>query len=177
VFKDTALNEMINDSTYWPNDALLPNSTIRFPFYFVGDAAFPLSRRLHRPYPGSSITTKREIYNYRLSRARRTIENTFGILAKRWSLLQRPIIGRKRNVRIAVGAMTCLHNYLMEEKASLNMLRPGQIHVDPVKKQSRQNVANFSSQNARSLRDLLCEYLNKEGAVSWQWDILHKQLA
>lgn len=48
----------------------------------VGDGAFPLKPYLFRPYSGrAGLTPEQDVYNYRLSRARQVIENTFGILA------------------------------------------------------------------------------------------------
>lgn len=38
-----------------PPPSLLPNSNDIFPYYFVGDSAFPLSQNLMRPYPGKHI--------------------------------------------------------------------------------------------------------------------------
>ena len=54
------------------------------PFIMVGDEAFPLKEYLLRPYPGRFLPDKKAIYNYRLSRARRVVENTFGTLASRF---------------------------------------------------------------------------------------------
>mgnify|MGYP001555480935 CR=1 FL=1 len=56
------------------------------PYVIVADAAFPLRPDLLRPYPGARTTIlepKQRIFNYRLSRARNTVECAFGILSQR----------------------------------------------------------------------------------------------
>lgn len=66
-----------------PPPAPLPNdeSGEAIPYMFVGDEAFPLRPYLMRPFPGRSLDNdSRRIYNYRLSRARRVVENAFGKL-------------------------------------------------------------------------------------------------
>ena len=47
----------------------------KVPYFLVGDAIFPLKDWLMRPYPGN-LDESQHVYNYRLSRARRFVENT-----------------------------------------------------------------------------------------------------
>jgi len=65
-----------------------------------------------KPYPGKQLDETQRIFNYRLSRARRTIENAFGILSAKWRIFRKPL---RANVDLAekiVKATVCLHNYL-----------------------------------------------------------------
>ena len=55
---------------------------------------------------------KQMIFNYRLSRARRTIENAFGILSARWRKFHTPIRANIENIGKYVLACLCLQNYL-----------------------------------------------------------------
>ena len=59
----------------------IPNPTTRrqftLPYVIVGDDIFPLKPWLLKPFPGSPLTLEQRVYNYRLSRCRRTIENAY----------------------------------------------------------------------------------------------------
>ncbi|XP_066590589.1 uncharacterized protein [Prorops nasuta] len=90
----------------------LPGSTIKTPIYFVGDEAFQLTTNMMRPYSGRNLNFKKRIFNYRLSRARRIIENSFGILVSRWRILRKPIMLHPKNVDKIVVSLLCLHNFL-----------------------------------------------------------------
>ena len=59
------------------------------------------------------------IYNYRHSRARRVIENAFGILRARWRIFSQPIKASVQNTEKYVMACLCLHNYLRQTENSL----------------------------------------------------------
>ena len=72
-----------------PNDSYyLPGSNIQCKPFMVGDNAFGLSHSMMIPYEGHFLTEDKKMFNYRLSRARRVIENAFGILASRWRVLR-----------------------------------------------------------------------------------------
>lgn len=68
-----------------PTLSCIPGTDIVVPFVFVGDEAFPLKTNLMRPFPQRHLTNDARIFNYRLSRARRQVECTFGdIICQKW---------------------------------------------------------------------------------------------
>jgi hypothetical protein len=72
-----------------PPEAELTSAADSFPYVIVADGAFPLKPYLMRPYSKNSIVSDEEkVYNYWHLTARRTVENAFGILAERWSVLK-----------------------------------------------------------------------------------------
>ena len=89
------------------------------PYCLVGDEAFPLRSYLMRPFPGRGLSEDRRIFNYRLSRARRTIENASGILSARWWLFLQPIHANPDHVVVYTKAALCLHNFLRTNESSV----------------------------------------------------------
>ncbi|XP_064461476.1 uncharacterized protein LOC135371291 [Ornithodoros turicata] len=93
------------------------------PHCIVGDEAFPLSTFLMRPYSGrAACGYQQKAFNYRLSRARRLIENSFGILANRWRILRRPFKAKPENVESIIKPCVVLHNFALKTSPASSML-------------------------------------------------------
>ncbi|XP_077111117.1 uncharacterized protein LOC143766979 [Ranitomeya variabilis] len=56
-------------------------------YVFVGDEAFQLSPHLLKPYSSRNLNHTKRVFNYRLTRARRVVECSFGILTAKWRVL------------------------------------------------------------------------------------------
>jgi hypothetical protein len=84
VFGDSSLCAALEDGSIGlPEPQALPHDDQPLPFFIVGDDAFPMRSWLQKPYPQRLMTRDERIFNYRLSRARRVVENAFGILSHR----------------------------------------------------------------------------------------------
>lgn len=84
----------------------------------IGDEAFALKTYLMKPFPHRQSRNNIILYNYnfRLCRARRVMENVFGILTKKWRIYKGPI-EVKENTTVKIILATCiLHNYLRIKK-------------------------------------------------------------
>ncbi|GFQ84324.1 uncharacterized protein TNCT_665751 [Trichonephila clavata] len=92
--KHSEIGRRIKNNTFnVPLPKALPGTDTVVPHIIVGDEAFALHQNLMKPYPRqqSLHDASKAIYNYRLSRARRTTENAFGILCSYFRLFFRPI--------------------------------------------------------------------------------------
>ena len=71
-----------------PPPKKLPGAKDRLPYYFVGDDAFALREHIMERFPSMSAVYAERVYNYRLSRARRVVDNAFGMLANSYCSTQ-----------------------------------------------------------------------------------------
>ena len=159
----------------------------KLPYYLVGDIIFPILKTwLMRPFPGK-LSEDQRIYNYRLSRARRVKDNTFGILVARWRLFRSPIRAAKENVIQYVLAAIFLHNYFrltenalycptgfIDSEDSTGRLKPGEWRrivasdngcSQGIRKTRRSRYAI----SATGMRDAIKDFVNSPtGSVPWQ---------
>ena len=96
-----------------PPPTSLPSSTKATPFVYLGDSALAISTKIMKPYPHNVATYEQKVFNYRLSRARRVVENVFGILASRFRFYHTSLNMSLDSVDAIVLASCVLHNFLV----------------------------------------------------------------
>jgi hypothetical protein len=162
-----------------------PTGTIMY--HFCGDDAFGMTERLMKPYPRNApvLTPTQKVFNYRFSRARRTIENSFGLLSSKFRILRTPILLRADNAIEVVKATVALHNFLLEvdsttyqQPGELSMedvahiVIPGQWETDESSCHMLSiNQLNSGNNIARNQRDAIAAYFMQEGEIPWQWNM------
>ncbi|XP_060874856.1 uncharacterized protein LOC132948421 isoform X2 [Metopolophium dirhodum] len=102
VFRNCSCGkQIINKTINFSNAIEIDDENGPISYCVVANEAFPLLTNVMRPYPGRSkgnLPEDQTIFNYRLSRARRSIENAFGILASKWRVFRSLITGSEKTV-------------------------------------------------------------------------------
>lgn len=181
IFSNSNFGKRFNDNKLnIPKNDFISNNFPTFPYVFVGDEAFPLSKHLMRPYPG--CYTKNDIncriFNYRLSRARQSAECAFGILVARFRVFKKPFEANLRKVNKIVKATCVLHNYLCGKTSYEEIIETLDVHdFEDAENQlldtHRSRVR--STREAFQIRKAFTEYfMSPEGSVTWQLNAISK---
>lgn len=182
LYNGSNLKRKLDDDTLGvPDDEPLPNDNRPMPYFFIGDDAFALRKTMMKPYSRHNMTRDSRIFNYRCSRARRVVENAFGILASRFRCLLTIMRKKPETCRKIVLVCVILHNLMREryprmqdnlldrEDENHNII-PGAWRQDqqlPDMQQGRRG--NRTTTAAKDQRDTLRAYYNSPaGAVPWQ---------
>lgn len=176
IFKNCSIFIELENGSFIPEDGVI-----------VADAAFPLKTYLMKPYPGANLTFEQKIYNYRLSRARRIVENAFGILVSRFRIFEKAISTKLHTVDHIVYAACSLHNWL--RKKSSNYMTTSCVDHDDHNDHHLingtwrseitsldsiiQQGSNNSATHAREKRTQFTNYFVNEGKVPWQNHMIH----
>lgn len=172
VFNRCSLYAAIENNTLnIPPPRQLPSSSIELPFVIVADDAFALKTYLMKPFSFRGQNRAEHIFNYRLSRARRMVESTFGLMASRFRLLRTTIELSEKNVKICVLAICALHNWVMTVDPTV--LDDDSDHQEPTNDANEILVEQNTSTEAKNIRESFKTYFNSPaGAVSWQNDMI-----
>ena len=103
-----------HDSRIWNQSAAKPYLAGR-PWYLAGDAGYPLSATLIKPFP-NPVGKRQRLFNIRLSGARTVMtENIFGIWKRRFPVLTNMRFHHEKAMKVVV-ATAVLHNFAIEER-------------------------------------------------------------
>ncbi|KAJ8957325.1 hypothetical protein NQ314_006575 [Rhamnusium bicolor] len=188
IYIDVETNGRMNDASIL-SKSLFNEKLITNAFNFLlnrSDDVFPLRTNLLKPYSRiGTLSQKQKIFNYRLSRVRRIVENVFGILVSRFRIFERPISVSLDKINAIVRASCALHNWL--RTTSTAYISAGMIDTETwmrVRLRSDQQVqglvdvtkniaSNNHYRNAAAVRDKFAEYFSGNGSVSWQNTMIH----
>jgi len=154
-----------------PEDTVLPNSEITLPYVFVGDEAYPLTTYLMKPYKRRTLDRSKTIFNYRLSRARRVVECTFGICASEWRILDKAIEAKVGTAVEIVKCIALLHNIIIDVEGlhDLSSNDCSSLDTNDGSQLKKSRIHNSVTASAKQTRDLFFKYLNSPaGSVLWQ---------
>lgn len=182
---DVGCNGRVSDGGVFSHCDLshaLENNLLPEDHVLVADNAFPLKPYMMKPYGGNQLTFEQKIFNYRLSRARRIIENAFGILVSRYRIFERPLPFFPKKVVKIVKACCAMHNWARKTKVPVQVAT---VDIEDTENGTliegswrevttdglvplTMSMQNRSSQIAQNKRNNYANYFVGEGAVSWQ---------
>jgi hypothetical protein len=183
IYNNCELKEGAEDgSIVFPDPDPLPYDTQNVPYFLIGDDAFALRKTMMKPFGNRGLTNEERIFNYRLSRARRVVENAFGILANRFQVLLTTMQHHPSTVKLIVVACMVLHNMMRIRYPGLQNQQ-----LDRAENQNRQLVLgawrqglnltdiqrvtgpNTASKDGKKQRNLIKHWVNSPaGEVPWQ---------
>ncbi|KAI4469788.1 hypothetical protein MML48_1g06842 [Holotrichia oblita] len=146
-----------------PEPKNLPGQNEPCPHVIIGDEAFALKPYLLTPFPYKQNNTDafKENYNVRLCKARRVVENAFGILAQKWRIFYRPMETKIDTTILIMKTACILHNFLRTKKYDNGLIEL----LDPVEPeleafQNCDNDPRRAATLAFSVRDKFATFFN-----------------
>jgi hypothetical protein len=117
IFKNSAFYREYTDGKHFLPPKPLPGTNIPIPHVLIGDEGFALQMYLMRPFPRTAVAkdARKKRFNKQLNRARRDVENAFGILAQKWRVFFRPIETDVETAERVVKAACSLYQLHSEE--------------------------------------------------------------
>ncbi|XP_072400203.1 uncharacterized protein [Diabrotica undecimpunctata] len=177
IFASSKLGRALEQGTiHIPEETVFPGTAIMAPYVIIGDSAFPLKTNLMRPYPEPQANndSKKRIFNYRLCRSRRVVENAFGILAQKFRIYIRKLNSKPGNVENIILTTCILYNFLREDA----VLQPGDSNELFVPQEGRTQFLSLPRQGGNAhesaflVRETFKNFFNSDvGSVPWQ---IHK---
>ena len=104
----------VHDARIWEDSNIQKHLAAR-PFYLAGDAGYPLSPTLIKPY-ANPVGQRQQLFNIRLSGARTVMtENIYGIWKRRFPMLTNMRFHHKKAMKCIL-ATAVLHNFALDQR-------------------------------------------------------------
>lgn len=181
IWNDCELQDAIKKNVLGlPPPEPLEGEDFELPYFIVGDEAFALRTYLMKPYGKRGLNREERLFNYRLSRARRIVENAFGILSQRFRCFLGTMRQTPQTVTSVLLACCCLHNLLrmnepnaargiVDEEDDNHELVPGVWRENNLLDPYIDPDLNRCTKVALKQREYLKNYVTSpRGAVEWQ---------
>ncbi|KAJ8932584.1 hypothetical protein NQ314_014575 [Rhamnusium bicolor] len=159
---------------------------------FLCDDAFPLRTNILKPYSGATALNETQlVFNYQLSRGRRFVKNSFGILVARFRIYEKLIPLSVATTEQIVKTTCALHNWLRKtssncvpyvEQQLMDLEDWNQGKVVPGKWGSLKNdglidvstplSSNNHTKKAAAVRDFCANKFVTTDIVPWQWNMI-----
>lgn len=162
-----------------PDDTCLPHDDTPLPYHIVGDDAFSLQPWLMKPYSNRSQIPQQRLFSYRLSRARRVVENAFGVMQRKFKVFGVTQGILPATVRDVVTTCCILHNMVVtpaiqpaeidHEDEDHNIVPGSWREGETLMADLAPARGNNPKNRAKAVRNYLANYYTSEvGAVPWQ---------
>lgn len=188
IFQNCSLyRKLLANDLNFPEPENLKDRQREIPYFFIGDQAFAFTDSLMKPFSGTHRKgSPKRLFNYRLSRARRTVENVFGIASAVFRVLRKPMLLEPTKAELVVMTVAHLHNFLRNSSTSSTLYTPGGIfdkEIDGMLVKGTyntttneamssllpiRNIPRKSSEDAKLIREELTAYFQNEGRILWQ---------
>ncbi|XP_039280642.1 protein ANTAGONIST OF LIKE HETEROCHROMATIN PROTEIN 1-like [Nilaparvata lugens] len=126
IFSNSTLyNKLRQEQLNLPPPCNLPGRNKPMPHVILADDAFALDINVMKPYAGKhNLGSKERVFNYRLSRARRIVENVFGMMSSIFRVLRKPMLLDNEKAQIITLTCVHLHNFLIKSRTSSTLYCP-----------------------------------------------------
>lgn len=103
---------------------------------------------------------------YRLSRARRIVENAFGIMSQTWRIILNRIHAKPENINNIILVCCVLHNYLRMD------CQMASTDEDISDSESETNIVSEPRSVAYDIRERIADWCVNEGDVNFQYNMI-----
>lgn len=188
IFLETDLRDALetNDANRPPACPLTedPEDTVNVPYFIVSDDAFALRDFCLKPYSRKTMDRRQLVFNYRLSRARRVVENAFGIMAHRFRIFLKTVELQPRNYIPVIKAALVLHNialdrqpipaHAVDREDERGNITPGSWRDVLVLDEQPQPPRTRADTAGKRTREIMADFFGSpHGMVPWQWEMAH----